>query len=64
MRYVAASVGTDTHTQNQSTFLNGNRITLYADGMLWYRIINELQDFSCVQQDIDNVGRWVTTISV
>ena len=44
----------------QSTILDGNCMTLYADDMLLYRIINSSQDFRYVQQGIDNVGRWVT----
>ena len=42
-----------------STVLDGNCISLYADDMLLYRIIDSSQDFDCVQQGIDNIGRWV-----
>ena len=41
-----------------STVLDGNCISLYADDMS-YRIIDNSQDFDCVQQGIDNIGRWV-----
>ena len=44
----------------RSTALDGNHITLYADDMLLYRVINNPQDFINVQQGIDNIGRWVT----
>ena len=27
--------------------------------MLLYRIINIAQDFSCIQEGIDNIGRWI-----
>ena len=43
-----------------SAVMEGNCITLYADDMLLYKIINNPQDFICVQQGINNVGRWVT----
>ena len=39
-----------------STALDGNCITLYADDMLLYRIVNNPQDFIHVQQDINNLG--------
>ena len=42
-----------------STVLDGNCISLYADDMLLYRIIDRSQDFDCIQQGIDNIGRWV-----
>ena len=44
----------------QATNLDGNSITLYADDMLLYRIINNLQGFGYIQQGIDNIGQWVT----
>ena len=44
----------------RSTALDGNHITLYADDMLLYRVINNPQDFINVQQGIDNIGQWVT----
>ena len=43
----------------QSTALDGNHTTLYADDMLLYRVINCPPDFINVQQGIDNIGRWV-----
>ena len=43
-----------------SAVIEGNCITLYADDMLLYKIINNPQDFICVQQGINNVGRSVT----
>ena len=43
-----------------SAVKEGNCITLYADDMLLYKIINNPQDFICVQQGIDNMGCWVT----
>ena len=42
-----------------STALNGNNITLYADHLLLYRVIHNVQDCEHVQQGINNVGRWV-----
>ena len=42
-----------------STALDGNRITLCADDILLYRIVNNPQDFIHVQQGINNMGRWV-----
>ena len=44
----------------QATNLDGNCIMLYADDLLLYRIINNLQDLGYIQQGIDNVGQWVT----
>ena len=38
-----------------STALDGNHITLYADDMLLYKVINSPQDFTCVQQGVDNI---------
>ena len=35
-------------------------MTPYADDMLLCRISNSSQDFSYVQQGIDNIGQWVT----
>ena len=43
----------------QSTALDGNHTTLYADDMLLYRVINCPLDFINIQQGIDNIGRWV-----
>ena len=43
-----------------SAVKEGNCITLYADDMLLYKIVNNPQDFICVQQGINNVGHWVT----
>ena len=42
-----------------STALDGNHITLYADDMLLFRVINNTQDFNNVQQGINNIGQWV-----
>ena len=43
----------------RSTALNGNSITLYADDLLLYRVINNVQDCEHVQQGINSIGRWV-----
>ena len=43
----------------RSTAFDGNCINLYADDMLLYRVINGSQDIRCVQQGVNNVGKWV-----
>lgn len=39
--------------------LDENTVTLYADDLILYTIINYSHDFRYVQEGIDNVQRWV-----
>ena len=43
----------------EATQCDGNTITLFADDMLLYRVINNTHDLEVVQQGINNVGKWV-----
>ena len=48
------------HDSVCSTALNGNSITLYADDLLLYRVVNSVQDYERVQEGVLNdIGRWV-----
>ena len=37
---------------------DGAKITLYADDVLLFRVINSPEDFDRLQNDIDEVGNW------
>ncbi len=37
---------------------DGAKITLYADDVLLFRIINSPEDFVALQEDIDKIGSW------
>ena len=43
----------------QEPLSDGTPISLYADDILMYRIINCVQDYKMLQSDIDTVSRWV-----
>ena len=43
----------------EETKLDGNNITLYADDMLLFRVIQSIADFHYVQEGINNIGLWV-----
>ena len=40
---------------------DGAKITLYADDVLLFRVINSPEDFAKLQDDIDKVGNWSCT---
>ena len=54
---------TDISDSVEETTLGGNSITLhtyyYADDMLLFRVIQSAEDFSRIQEGINNIGRWV-----
>ena len=43
----------------QEPLSDGTLISLYADDILMYRIINCVRDYKMLQSDIDTVSRWV-----
>ena len=45
----------------EATQCDDNTITLFADDMLLYRVINNAQDFEVVHQEINDVGDWVVS---
>ena len=40
---------------------DGSKLTLYADDVLWFGLINSSEDFVALQDDIDRVGLWSHT---
>ena len=43
-----------------STAIDGNFTTLYAADMLLYRVINNAQDYTNLQQVVNNISAWVS----